>query len=583
MVGLQSCQPYHLVPVEGSESVARRRCTRVALLSGTGALLLLLLLPFRDDGQGVLYSADPAVRSVDGWLNYTLTVEAGVWHLPRRGISFRTRLYNGRAPSPVLYGRPGDRVRLLVRNRLGPDKPTPINDALRLGFREANTTNLHLHGIHDDAYHDDSFARIHPGEERLYEYTLAADSGTTLMYYHPHADGSTTLQSFGGMGGALVVEDDAQEAALGLPAYATRTLLLQALQLDSSKPDYISTQLSNGGTSGMSPSLVVDAACTGACLLLLVNGDEDGARQALPAGSWLRLKLVNAVTSAGGMLFLGFGGGGDGDRSGGSNGGGESHPGATACSLAVLAYDGVWLPAPRFQPGVLLPPGGRVELLMGCTQPGLYTFGTLDPGDFGGTVGAGHTAVRIEVSAGPALVARMQRLPGALPGPPPYYRDLRGSHERPTDLRVIEFSTPSGDNVVNGRPYNYSRSDFELELGTVAEWSLTSAEAPGTALKLHPYHQHMSHFQIVAITAPDRAAAGGDSFDVGGTPRLTPALFASVGDWRDSLPLYATVGYRIRFVAPFEGRMMVHCHVQKHSENGMLAIASIRGPRMPIG
>ena len=127
--------------------------------------------------------------------------------MPKHNIRFQTRLYNSLLPSPILYARPGDRVRLLLRNALGPDVASPMNDALGRGFRQANTTNLHLHGIYDDAVHDDTFARVGPGQEKLYEYSLHPRSGTTLIYYHPHADGSTTMQSVGGMGGVLVIED----------------------------------------------------------------------------------------------------------------------------------------------------------------------------------------------------------------------------------------------------------------------------------------------------------------------------------------------------------------------------------------
>ena len=551
------------------------------------------------------------IHSVDGWLNVTLNVEAGVWRLPNRGVSFHTRLYNGLAPSPVLHARPGDRVRLLLRNRLGRNIPSPVNDALGRGFRQANTTNLHLHGIHDDAIHDDSFARVGPGEEKLYEYSLDKDSGTTLLYYHPHADGSTALQSFGGMGGALVIEDLKQEAAMALPAEATRTLLLQALQLDPTKPDYVATQLNNGGTSAMDSSLhsVTDAAgCTSACMLMLINGVDGPLRQALPSGGWLRLKLVNAITGQGGMLNLGFeddssggvgGVGGGGDGGGGSGGGGGGGGGgdvgaapaaaddaedgapvaaASACMLSVLAYDGVWLASPRLQQSLVLPPGGRAEVMIGCTHPGAYTFGTLASGGYGGMLGGGHAVAVLDVATagGEGAADAMAPLPSALPGPPRYYRDLRGGETRPSDQRTIQFSTPLGENVVNGRPYNLSRVDFELELGAVAEWTLESAEAPGTPGKLHPYHQHMTHFQVVAVT--DHAPPADDDQALG----LTPERFASVGDWRDTLPLYATVGYRIRFVAPFEGRMMVHCHIQKHSDNGMLAIAAISRTR-PAG
>ena len=156
----------------------------------------------------------------------------------------------------------------------------------------------------------------------------------------------------------------------------------------------------------------------------------------------------------------------------------------------------------------------------------------------------------------------MAPMPRTLPGPPKYYRDLRGSaaaagvrHSEP-----ILFSTPEGANVVNWKAYDRRRVDFCLQLGAVIEWKLRSAEAPATPLKLHPFHQHVSHFQIVNVTT---AQAGG------------AAALAAIGDWRDTIPLYGNVRYTVRFVAPFEGLMMVHCHVLKHSDLGMMALARV--------
>ena len=75
---------------------------------------------------------------------------------------------------------------------------------------------------------------------------------------------------------------------------------------------------------------------------------------------------------SGGALNLGFlptGGGSGGGSGGGGGGGGGSGSGGggggvAACSLSVLAYDGVWLRAPRTQASLLLPPGGRAEVLL---------------------------------------------------------------------------------------------------------------------------------------------------------------------------------------------------------------------------
>ena len=159
---------YHRVG-DGEEAPRRRRRVRVCALLGALALGWCLLstadkVASTDDDDLWTQPQEPQepqqhalreVRAVRGWLNHTLTVEAGVWHLPH-GISFHTRLYNGVVPSPVLWAAPGDRLRLTVRNQLGADVPAPDH---ALGFRQANTTNLHLHGVYDDAVSADAPAR----------------------------------------------------------------------------------------------------------------------------------------------------------------------------------------------------------------------------------------------------------------------------------------------------------------------------------------------------------------------------------------------------------------------------------------
>ena len=66
-------------------------------------------------------------------------------------------------------------------------------------------------------------------------------------------------------------------------------------------------------------------------------------------------------------------------------------------------------------------------------------------------------------------------------------------------------------------------------LNSVQEWTLNGAEGIGV-LKHHPYHQHVSHFQIVEI----KMAAALHGQDACG-------LLASVGDWRDSISLYGGI------------------------------------------
>ena len=107
---LETC--YHRVG-DGEAAPRRRRRVRICALLGATALGWCLLTTAQkavDTSKEDDLSTQPQepqehalreVRAVRGWLNHTLTVEAGVWHLPQ-GISFHTRLYNGAAPSPVL-------------------------------------------------------------------------------------------------------------------------------------------------------------------------------------------------------------------------------------------------------------------------------------------------------------------------------------------------------------------------------------------------------------------------------------------------------------------------------------------------
>lgn len=44
---------------------------------------------------------------------------------------------------------------------------------------------------------------IHPGEEKLYAFTLPDDHPTGLYWYHPHHHGSTAVQVQNGMAGAI--------------------------------------------------------------------------------------------------------------------------------------------------------------------------------------------------------------------------------------------------------------------------------------------------------------------------------------------------------------------------------------------
>jgi FtsP/CotA-like multicopper oxidase with cupredoxin domain len=96
--------------------------------------------------------------------------------------------YDGTVPGPELRIRQGERVRVVVRNKLGED------------------TTVHWHGIRlpnaMDGVPGLTQKPIRPGESFTYDFT-PPDAGT--FWYHPHAD---TLQQLGrGLAGALIIEE----------------------------------------------------------------------------------------------------------------------------------------------------------------------------------------------------------------------------------------------------------------------------------------------------------------------------------------------------------------------------------------
>jgi FtsP/CotA-like multicopper oxidase with cupredoxin domain len=103
--------------------------------------------------------------------------------------------YNGQAPGPTLEAVEGDRVRILVSNRL----PEP--------------TSIHWHGVLTPSGMDGvsglNQPAIAPGETFLYEFTLRQHG--TLMY-HPHFDEMTQIAK-GMMGFFVIHPRDARDQA----------------------------------------------------------------------------------------------------------------------------------------------------------------------------------------------------------------------------------------------------------------------------------------------------------------------------------------------------------------------------------
>jgi FtsP/CotA-like multicopper oxidase with cupredoxin domain len=166
------------------------------------------------------------VRTLNGWtLPYRMRNGAKEFHLVAEelehefapGCKAKVWGYNGSTPGPTIEVVEGDRVRLLVTNRLG------------------EPTTIHWHGMILPAGMDGigglTQPHIMPGETFAYEFTLR-QSGTHM--YHPHADEMTQMAL--GMMGLFIIHPRGGDA---VPVDRDFCLLLHnwALHPGTYRPD----------------------------------------------------------------------------------------------------------------------------------------------------------------------------------------------------------------------------------------------------------------------------------------------------------------------------------------------------------
>lgn len=425
-----------------------------------------------------------------------LTLTAALTDLVIAGTRIRALAYNGSLPGPTLRVRPGDRISLAFSNKL--DAPT----------------NLHTHGLRvsPEGNGDNSFVTVEPGAAFEYEFRLGRDHPPGVFWYHPHHHGNVAEQIFGGLYGAIIVED---ESAVDVPAPTEadreRVLVISDIGFDAWGDVRVASAMDRMfGREGD---------------LVLVNG-QVGATLDLKPGARERWRVVNACTSRHLRLRL------DGQR------------------MQLLGIDGGRYPETHDVDEILLVPGNRADLLVTAVE-GESVLRTLpfDRGSLGmmggplsAVSGADLLAVSVSGAAAPT--------PGELPAQPTP-RDLRRetmTGRRTLTLAMGRMGMMGGGMsfTIDGREFDAARVDAEAAPGALEEWTLVN-----TSTMDHPFHLHTWPMQLI---------------EVGGMP------VAGV-DWRDVVPVPAGSSTVVRI--PFErltGRTVYHCHILDHEDNGMMGV-----------
>ncbi|MBX9603892.1 MAG: multicopper oxidase family protein [Bryobacteraceae bacterium] len=382
----------------------------------------------------------PRLRGSEGSGVVEATLTASQQWIPAGGRFAYLYAYNGQVPGPVIEARPGDEVRLTLRNEL------------------SEPTNLHFHGLHipSTGNADNVMLRVPPGESQEYSFSIPANHPSGTFWYHPHVHGSAARQVSRGLAGAFLIRnpDDSVPEITRAPE---ALVVLQDFALDEGgrpvEPNMMDRMRGREGALVMA---------TGA-----LRPEFEVARD-----GWLRLRIVNASSSRFYRLRI------------------EEHP------MSVVASDGGYLPGPEVRDEVLLTPGERVEVMLsGSRMPGVYRILSLPYNRGGmGMMGGNNTGATFEVARLrygsladsawdlPENLIRIDRLP------------------EPSVRRVFQLGQGMGMGMmgggmnftINGRTFNEARIDVRAKLNDVEEWEFVNPSSMD-----HPMHVHTNPFQVV--------------------------------------------------------------------------------------
>ena len=424
--------------------------------------------------------------------------------------------YGGAFVAPTIQARAGDRVRLRFRNAL------PKDGQLTFVGHPKWITNVHVHGWHvspglDAASNrpsDDVHLQVSPGEGLDYEYDLSKQRPGSLGLYHPHVHGSVAEQMWGGLVGALDVQDD---PITSLAPYRRFLLLLKDVTIANGAPAPHSTM--GDYMHGKEGSL-----CT-------VNGQVNPLLEVRP-GEVFRLRVLNVSNARFYRLAL------------------QGH------GLQLVGTDGGLLDKPYAASDLLLSPGERADLLVrATTSTGSYKLQSLPYSRMGMMTSATITLLTVKVSGARTSMS----LPATVN---PEARRLSPSAPVAQRPRFV-LTMGQGRGYVNGISFT-AASAFEhmSRVGTEEIWEVVNQSGMD-----HPWHQHTNDGQVLSVT-------GGDAI-LQRTAALyakAPAWKDVV-----VIPKNGSALLRIP-VLDFTGHAMMHCHILEHEDIGMMAHWHLMGP-----
>lgn len=489
--------------------------TRREMLRSAGLLAAAAMVPacLQAGGQTTVPEAMPSKSiAAAGPQRPTVALRATrTWWELRPGLVVEAWTYNGQVPGPLIRVREGERVRVLLENRL------------------PEATTIHWHGVDVPPAMDGvpgvTQDPVRPGETFVYEFE-ARPSGT--RWYHTHMNGARQLD--GGLYGPLIIDPATagrrvdREYVLVLGSWVTG----QAAAVPWGQPGATGGGMMGGMGVRMGGMQEMMGIAGPAYDTFTINGKAFPATRPLRVrgGERVRLRVVNASAHRHFDVRL------------------DGH------TLWVTHTDGHPLASPVPVDALSIAPAERYDVEFTADTPGKWPFHALDP------------AVE---AAGLKTVVVYDGYQTA-----PESRD-----ERPTAaLRWWSYPLGRGRDILPPASGTGRRWNLILGWGMMMaprRWTINGQTYPDTqplrvragdlvAVRVfnmspdsHPMHLHGQSFRVRAIN---------------GHPLPQPL----VKDTVDVDPM-GTVDLEI--VAHNPGRWLFHCHKVQHMEGGLATLLDV--------
>jgi FtsP/CotA-like multicopper oxidase with cupredoxin domain len=481
-----------------------------------------------DDIAPAVFDQPPVLRSANGVLSTVFNVgyaEISV-QTPKGNRNTKLRTWNGFLGGTTLRVKPGDRLIIVLNNKLPPNTdPLPPDHNTPHHF---NSINLHTHGLHVSPNQDNVLLSLMPGDSYTYTYDIPANHPAGTFWYHAHKHGATAMHLFSGMAGLLIVEgevdkDPAVAAATDLD-FVIEEINLKGLALEPPAAPPAPYQV---------PEYTTPQPFQNKDSFFLVNGKYQPRLQVAP-GRTVRLRVLNA--SARNAMPISVDG----------------------AMLTVISLDGITLPMAKTLSSLTLAPGNRADIILRFDAEGSFQ---LKKGAF--TNGAGNpnpqaTLAWIDVSGPnqhmslPTRLTTPAQLPTILPSEVTEKRSL--VYEMPDTGGPVIGGQVAPNFTINGVRFDPAVINQTIPLNAVVEWTLQNNGAA-----FHSHHIHINPFQVIATSTGQ----------LNGFPLTEPVWLDTVG-----IPALGSVTVRQRFV-DFKGSFVLHCHVLVHEDIGMMALVKV--------